>query len=365
MNPIDQFKSLADPREWNPNKIYSVELLVFITLSAVISGADGWVEIAAFGREKKSWLKKFIEIPDDRTPSHDTLGDFFARVKAKDFSDCFVSWTSSLTNTLADAIVSIDGKTLRSSYDQSVGKKAIHMISAWASSTRLVLAQNMVDDKTNEITAIPDLLSLLELKGALVTIDAMGCQKEIAKQIISQQADYLLSVKGNQAELLRDIQDTFDYNKSAFCGKTEEKSHGRIETRVCNVINDLKEVATRNLWPELKTIIKIERTREILSSDKTTTETMFYISSRLMNANEALYSVRSHWAIENELHYVLDVEFKEDVSRVRTGNAHQNLSVIRRIAINLLKLNKTNASINVKRHKAAWSDEFRQQILKI
>lgn len=365
MNPLAYFKDLPDPRKDNPNKLYSVDLIIFLTLSAVISGADSWTEVEEFGWEKKEWLKKFVEISEDRIPSHDTIGDFFSRVKAKDFASCFLSWTSSLTNTLEDVIVSVDGKTLRSSYDKGIGKRAIHMISAWAGSTRLVLAQNKVDDKTNEITAIPDLLSLLELKGAIVTIDAMGCQKEIAAQILEQGADYLLSVKGNQGELLREIGDCFQYNTSSDRAQTEEKSHGRLETRVCRVMADLTEIDVKDQWPGLKTIIQIERTRENLSAKTKTSETMYYISSRQMPAGKALESVRSHWGIENQLHYVLDVEFKEDLSRVRKGDGDQNLSIIRRIALNLLKLNKSKGSMNIKRHKSAWSDSFREEILKI
>lgn len=365
MNPLEHFKDLSDPRKNNPNKLYSVDLILFLTLSAVISGADSWTEVEEFGWEKKDWLKKFVKIPDDRIPSHDTIGDFFSRLKAKDFSSCFLSWTSALTNTLEDVIVSVDGKTLRSSYDKSIGKKAIHMISAWANGTRLVLAQNKVDDKTNEIKAIPDLLSFLELQGALVTIDAMGCQKAIAAQILEQGGDYLLSVKGNQGELLRQIEENFCYNPSADRAQTKEKSHGRLETRICHVMRDLKEIDVKEQWPGLKTIIQIERTRENLSVGTKTTETMYYISSRQMQAEQALESVRSHWGVENQLHYVLDVEFKEDLSRVRKGDADQNLSIIRRIVLNLLKLNNSKGSMNIKRHRAAWSDSFREEILKI
>lgn len=365
MNLMKQFKGLADPRKDNPNKLYSVELIVFLTLSAVISGADGWTEVEEFGWEKKEWLKKFVEIPHDRIPSHDTIGNFFSRVKAQDFTSCFIAWVSCLAGVLEDEIVAIDGKTIRRSHDKAIGKKAIHMISAWANNTRLVLAQNKVDDKTNEIKAIPDLLDLLELKGALVTIDAMGCQKEIAAQIIDKQADYLLSVKGNQGELLREIEDTFRYNSHSDTAQSHQKEHGRIETRICHVMTDLQEIEVKEQWPGLKSVIKMQRKRTIVSSNTTTTETMYYICSRPLMAQQALASIRSHWGIENQLHYLLDVEFKEDLSRVRKGDADQNLSIIRRIALNLLKLNKSKASINIKRHKAAWNDAFRQEILKI
>ena len=183
MNFIEHFEGLTDPRKPNPNKLYSVELILFLTISAVISGANDWQEVAAFGSAKKEWLRKFVVIPEDRTPSHDTIGDFFARIKANEFINCFISWVNSLTRVLSSDLIAIDGKTLRSSYDQARGKKAIHMISAWSSTMRLSLAHLPVNDKANEIKAIPDLLSLLELEGALITIDAMGCQKEIAKQI--------------------------------------------------------------------------------------------------------------------------------------------------------------------------------------
>lgn len=364
MNPLEHFKTITDPRSSNPNKIYSVELLIFLTLSAVISGADSWTEVEEFGREKREWLKKFVEVPHDRIPSHDTIGDFFSRIKAQSFSDCFLSWTSSITGLLTDSIISIDGKTLRGSHNVATGKKAIHMISAWSGNMRLVLAQSKVDSKTNEIKAIPDLLELLELRGALVTIDAMGCQREIAKQIIDSGADYLLTVKSNQSELLEQITDAFRFTKTESY-TTEEKNHGRIETRCCAVISNMKDMDEKNKWPALKCLLQIKRTREELSTNTKSEETQYYISSRVMDATEALKSVRSHWGIENQLHYVLDVEFKEDLSRVRNGNADQNLSVIRRIALNLLKLNQAKASINIKRHKAAWNDTFRQEILKI
>jgi predicted transposase YbfD/YdcC len=362
---MEHFKDLPDHRKANPNKQYSAELIIFIAISAFISGCNSWVSVAEFGKEKVSWLKKFISVPEDRTPSHDTIGVFFAHIKSTQLATCFIAWVSSLTGVLADDLIAIDGKTMRSSYDEYMGKKAIHVLSAWSSKTRLVLVQTQVDSKTNEIKAIPGLLDLLELKGALVTIDAMGCQKAIASQIVEQQADYLLSVKGNQPNLLRDIEDTFKYNKSIDTAKTEEKGHGRLEIRVSSVIENLTEIGQSEQWPELKSIVKIERERTILLSNKTTTETMYYISSRKLTAEQALDSVRSHWGVENQLHHVLDVQFQEDLSRVRNGEADINMATIRKIALNLIRLDPSKGSINVKRQKAAWSDSFRESLLKI
>lgn len=365
MSFIEHFGDLTDPRKLNPNTQYSVELILFLTISAVISGANDWQEIAAFGSAKKEWLKKFVSLSNNRTPSHDTIGDFFARIKAEEFINCFISWVSSLTGVLSTDLIAIDGKTLRSSYNQANGKKAIHIISAWSSKMRLSLAHLPVDDKTNEITAIPDLLSLLELEGALITIDAMGCQKEIAKQITDQKADYVLSVKGNQENLLRDITDSFKSNRVRTTASTLEKDHGRIEHRTCSVMDDLRDIINQDGWSELKTIIKMERERTVIATNKTSYETLYYISSQSLTAEQALGTIRGHWGIENQLHYVLDVQFQEDHSRVRSGQGDTNLATIRKIALNMIKLNQDKGSINVKRHKAAWDDDFRQKIMKI
>lgn len=366
MSFLEHFIDLSDPRKNNPNKQYSVALIVFITISAVISGANDWQEVAAFGSAKKGWIKKFVSLPDDdRTPSHDTIGDFFARIKSEEFISCFIAWVSSLTGVLSMDLIAIDGKTLRSSYDQASGKKAIHMINAWSSNMRLCLANLPVDDKTNEIKAIPDLLSLLELEGALITIDAMGCQREIAKQIVEQKADYVFSVKGNQENLLRDITDSFKSSRDRETASTLDKDHGRIEHRTCSVMEDLRDIIQKDEWKNLKTIIKMERKRTVMNTNKTSHEVLYYISSRSLSAQQALDTIRGHWAIENQLHYVLDVQFFEDFSRIRTGEADINMATIRKIALNMIKLNHDKGSLNIKRHKAAWDDEFRQRIMKI
>ena len=304
-------------------------------------------------------------MPENRTPSHDTIGDFFGRIKAEEFISCFISWVSSLTGVLSMDLIAIDGKTLRSSYNQATGKKAIHMINAWSSSMRLCLAHLPVDDKTNEIKAIPDLLSLLELQGALITIDAMGCQKEIAKQIVEQKADYILSVKGNQENLLRDLTDSFKSSRIRTTTSTLDKDHGRIERRTCSVMEDLRDIIHKDGWAKLKTIIKIERERTVITTNKTSHETLYYISSRSLSAKKALGTIRGHWGIENQLHYILDVHFQEDCSRVRVGEGDKNLATIRKIALNMIKLCQDKGSIKVKRQKAAWNDDFRQNIMKI
>jgi predicted transposase YbfD/YdcC len=365
MNSIRVFESIADPRSENPNKLYSVSLIVFQTIAAVASGCEHWTEIEDFGEDKKEWIAKYVEV-GETMPSHDTLSDFFKRLNPASFTEVFIEWTRSICKLTEGEVVAIDGKTMRRSHQRSAGKEAIHLISAWASSNKIVLAQQAVDSKSNEITAIPALLSLLELKGALVSIDAMGCQHEIAKQIIAADADYLLAVKGNQGQLLEGVQECFKLQKIISTKTTVEKEHGRIETRTCCVIEHPTEILDMQKWTQLSSVIRIKSKREILSTKKTTEETRYYISSKKLSAQQALEGVRSHWGIENNLHWVLDVEFREDDSRMCTGNSDQNFALIRKIVLNLLAIDKsTKMSVQRKRLKASRNDTFRQQLLKI
>lgn len=365
MHTIRIFESLADPRSSNPNKQYSVAQLVFQTIAAVASGCEHWTDIEDFGEDKKEWIAKYVEV-GDTMPSHDTLSDFFKRLKPDLFAEVFIAWTTSICQLTEGEVIAIDGKTMRRSHQRSVGKEAIHLISAWASSNKIVLAHQAVDSKSNEITAIPALLRLLELKGALVSIDAMGCQHEIAKQIITAEADYLLAVKGNQAHLLEGAIDCFKLQKITSTKTTIEKDHGRIETRTCCVVENPTEIIHSKQWIQLTSVIRVHSQREILALHKTTEETRYYICSKKMTATQALQSIRSHWSIENNLHWVLDVAFREDESRMSVGYSDQNFALLRKIVLNLLAVEKSaKMSVQRKRLKASRNDDFRQTLLKI
>jgi predicted transposase YbfD/YdcC len=365
MNSIRIFEKLADPRSANPNKLYSVSQIVFQTIAAVASGCEHWTDIEDFGEDKKEWLAKYIEI-GETMPSHDTLSDFFKRLKPEIFTSVFIEWTKLICQLTEGEVIAIDGKTMRRSHQRFKGKSAIHLISAWASGNQIVLAQQAVAEKSNEITAIPALLQLLEIKGALVSIDAMGCQQGIAKKIIDAEADYLLAVKGNQAQLLEGVQDCFKFQKANSTKTTIEKQHGRVEQRTCTVIHQPTEILEKQKWKKLQSVIRIQSERHILSSNKTTQETRYYICSKLVDAKEALNAVRSHWSIENNLHWVLDVQFREDESRMCSGYSDQNFALLRKIILNLLALDKKDKmSVQRKRLRASRNDDFRQHLLKI
>lgn len=365
MNSIHIFENIPDPRAENPNKLYSVAQIVFQTIAAVASGCEHWTEVEDFGEDKKGWIAKYVEV-GETMPSHDTLSDFFKRLKGDVFAEVFIEWTRGICQLTEGEVVAIDGKTMRRSHQRSIGKEAIHLISAWASSNKIVLAQRAVDSKSNEITAIPALLRLLELKGALVSIDAIGCQHQIAKQILDAGADYLLAVKGNQGQLLEGIQDCFKLQKISSTKTTVEKDHGRIETRTCCVIERPTEILEIEKWPALNIVIRIKSKREILAVEKITEETRYYICSKALSASEALDGVRSHWSIENNLHWILDVAFSEDKSRMSVGDSDQNFSLIRKIVLNLIAMNKSiKMSVQRKRLKASRNDTFREQLLRI
>lgn len=348
------FSSITDPRA--DNSTHKLLDIFSITIIAVLCGCEDWEEIVLYGQCREEFLKGFLELPNG-IPSHDTFERVFKRIAPSEFEKCFIDWANSLCMGRVKGLVSIDGKTLRGSGTKSKSKSAIHMVSAWSNENQLVLGQLKVDSKTNEIKAIPMLLDLLDIKGCTVTIDAMGCQKEIAGNIIDSGADYILALKGNQKELYEEVENAFAKCPSDSNDKTIEKDHGRIETRECAVIQDMEWIYEKENWEGLKSIIKVDSKREL--KGKVETQTRYYISSLDIHASEANKLVRHHWGIENSLHWVLDVTFREDDSRVRTGNSSENLSIIRRMVLNIIKADKTTKlSLNKKRLKASLDDKY-------
>lgn len=369
---IEQFGDLPDPRVDRTKKHKLIDI-IFVTICAAICGAEGWTDVEEFGITKQEWLKQFVEL-ENGIPSHDTIGRVFGVLDPTAFEKRFVSWVQSLAGLKSGDHIAIDGKTLRHSYDRYHEKAALHLVSAWAKDSRLVLGQTAVDSKSNEITAIPQLLDMLAVEGCLISIDAMGCQTEIAQQIIDQGADYLLAVKDNQKYLAQDLQEIFalefdqpmpfadiDHDFS----QTIEKNHGRIETRQCWTISEpdfIHYIRNYQAWPALKTIILIRAKRQ--TQEGHSVEDRYYISSLPVTAKTILDATRSHWGIENSLHWVLDVVFREDDARMRLGHTAHNFALVRHIALNLLQHeHSAKKSIRARRLKAAWNDNYLLKVL--
>jgi len=360
------FASLTDPRRGKVT--YPLINIVTIALCAVIAGADDFVAIADWARQKRDWLGQFLDLSDG-IPSHDRFNAIFRTLKPEPFERCLVSWITSLHEVTAGQVVAIDGKTLRQSFDKAGAKSALHMVSAWATANKISLGQVAVAEKSNEITAIPELLGLLELQGAVVTIDAMGCQTEIAEKIVEKQADYVLAVKGNQPTLHDGITEFFlDHMEDDFARvkvsrhETKEKGHGRDEHRtyyVCDVPEDLPD---RARWEGLKRIgIAISDT---VRGGKPCDDVRYYISSKKMGSRRFGAAVRGHWGIENSLHWQLDMSFGEDRSRVRKDHADANMAALRRLALGLLKNERSKkVGITNKRLAAAWNTDYLRQVL--
>lgn len=351
----EYFERFPDYRV-NRNKKHLLSDIIILSILAVLCGAESWDAIESYGRTKRDFLKSFLKLPHG-IPSHDTINRVFSNLRPKLFEKMFVEWVGGLRNTdINKEVISIDGKTIRGSRDSFHGQSAIHMVSAWAANNELVLGQLKVSDKSNEITAIPVLLELLDIQGSIVTIDAMGTQVDIATKIVESGADYILSVKGNQQELLDQVSQRFEKQASESIDTTIEKGHGRIEKRQCEVITDLTFIDNSMLWTGMRSVVRITSTREI--KDKTTTETRYYISSLVEEASHLNTYIRQHWGVENKLHWSLDMIFNEDRQRKRAKNAADNFSYIRKIGLNLLKKDTSKGSLVTKRLKAGWDDKF-------
>ncbi len=367
---LDHFAELDDPRVERTRRHKLVDILA-IAICATICGADSWVHIELFGKSKLAWFQTFLELPSG-IPSHDTCGDVFARLDPVQLQNCFVSWTQAIAELLPGAVVAIDGKTARRSYDRAGNQGAIHLVSAWATRNALTLGPVKTAEQSNEITAIPQLLELLELHDCIVTIDAMGCQREIAEQITDGGADYVLAVKENQGQLYEGIRDLFEGAEAlGFDGvpydyaQTVDKGHGRVERRECWTIteaNCLDYLDPQGQWPQLKAAVRVVGHRQTGAGG--ISHPRYYISSRAAPAEQLLAAVRSHWSIENSLHWTLDVTFREDQCRVRKDHGPQNLATLRQIGHNLLKNERTlKVGIQGKRLNAGWNQDYLRKVL--
>ena len=352
--------------------------ILMIGLCATIAGSDSWSEIVEFAEDREPWLRSFLELPEG-IPSHDTFERVFARLDPQAFEERFRDWVSSVVVATEGQVIAIDGKAIRRARDMAAGKETLYMVSAWAAESRLVLGQTKVHEKSNEITAIPELLEVIDIAGCIVTIDAIGCQRKIAEQILRQKGDYILAVKGNQPDLSSKMQHVLGgatperYPEEVQYAKTEGKGHGRVETRHCWVIQDQDHLHYlqhgQERWAGLRTLIKVASVRRHLGEPydplQAPGEVRYYISSLNLSPEEALQGIRSHWSIENSLHWCLDMSFREDESRFRKDHGPENLAVVRHMAINLLKQDtQAKSGIHARRLRAARSTQYLEAILR-
>jgi len=358
------FSDLPDPRVQGRCDHKLMDILI-IAVCAALCGADSWVAVETVGKAKETWFREFLKL-ENGIPSHDTFGDVFSKISSEDFQMRFMRWVEVVFRVTKGQVVALDGKTLRGSHKGGVGKEAIHLVNAWAVSSGIVLGQRKVDGKTNEIKAIPELLRVLNVSGCIVTIDAMGCQKDIAKTIRDEKADYILRVKDNQSHLKQDIEDWFAYgDKRQFTEmqmdfhQTIHKTSGRIEIRRCWAVSDplaFEHIRHYDGWTDLNCIVRVRRERRV--GEKVSHETAYYISSLPADATQLLQAIQHHWAIENSFHWVMDVTFAEDYSRIRTEDSAENMAVLRSLALNLLKRDTSKSSLRQKRFRAAMDNQF-------
>ena len=367
---FESLKKIDDPR-LDHQKFHSLFDILVISICAVICGAEHWTDIEEFGEAKQQWFSSFLEL-ENGIPSHDTFRRVFSLLDNIELKEIFVEWISSAVRLSKGSLVNIDGKNLFGSKEPIKGKKALNIVSAWASEQSIVLGQVKTDEKSNEITAIPELLKILDLEGCIVTIDAMGCQTEIVKEIAEKKADYVISLKGNQGVLYEEARDYLDWAQrenfkdiESDYFETLEKDHGRIERRRCWVTEEIHWLEQKEDWKNLKSVIMVEAEREVIGG-ATTVERRYFISSLEANAELALRSVRGHWAIENSLHWCLDIGFREDECRVREAKSAENLASVRHIGLNLLKQEKScKLGIKSKRKKAGWDESYLLKVLKM
>lgn len=365
---LEHFSSVDDPRIDRTKRHKLIDILV-IAICATICGAETWEDFELFGYAKLDWFKTFLELPGG-VPSHDTFRRVFARLDPTQFQQAFLDWVRSVTRLTKGEVVAIDGKQLRRSADLAAGKNAINIVSAWAEENRMVLGQVRVDEKSNEITAIPELLRILEIAGCIVTIDAMGCQTEIASEIIRKQADYVLAVKGNQNHLFEDIVGYFDWalddkfkQTSYTTDETISGDHGRIEVRRCYATEDISWLRKKAEFKGIRSVAMVESERQV-GEQEASRERRYYISSLEADAKRLNRVIRSHWSIENSLHWVLDIAFREDESRIRKDHGPENMTTLRHIALNLLKQDKSiKVGIKSKRKNAGWNGGYLLKVL--
>ena len=363
---IEHFSSLPDPR-LDRNKCHALIDIIVLVICAVASGADGWEAIEQFGKEKLAWLRRYVPLVNG-VPSHDCIAYVMSRLSPPKFRDCFMSWTQAVTEYSGGELIAVDGKTAKGSRDRQKQRNALHMVSAWACQNRLVLGQQATDEKSNEITAIPQLLALLELKGCLVTTDAMGCQRAIAEQIIDQGGDYVLGLKGNQGNLHEAVEDFFETARAhQFAGiahdyaEEVDKDHGRLEIRRYWITEELRTLPQPDQWKGLRSIGMVER--ECRQGDTHMRERRYFINSIAANAQVFARAVRGHWGVENLLHWRLDVTFDDDASRIRKGNGPAIMTTVRHLCLNLFEREPSTMSLAKKRRKAAWNDDYRAKVI--
>lgn len=364
----ESFSVVTDPR--GENRWHLLTDIMVIAICAAICGADNWVEVEEYGKAKEAWLRRFLVLRHG-IPSHDTFGRVFALIDPQEFQSGFIHWVQQVHDIVGSEVIAIDGKQLRRSHDRALGKGALHMVSAWAAQSRVVLGQWAVDRKSNEITAIPELLKRLAVQDCIVTVDALNCQRKVAETVIAQGGDYAMAVKENQAQLYKTLEQLFAPEERHWVEydtyETLDRGHGRAEQRKCWVTSDqqyLDYIAEGAEWVGLRSLIMVETVRQ--TPEERTVNRRYFISSLPCDAQMVLRAVRTHWHIENRLHWVLDIAFREDESRVRKGHGAENFAVLRHLALNLLKHEETaKCGVHAKRLKAAWDNDYLLKVLDV